>query len=220
MTEIRPQNPLTYGWNWAGFAGSEAALALNRRDLQAVDAVLRIVTGRTAALQAGGNLGLFPKRLAQVFTTVYTFEPSVSLFPALQHNAPESNILKFQAALGDARGLHGTACVRREGKHKKPHEGVTHMVADGVVPTLRIDDLALPVCDLIYLDIEGWELYALRGAAETLARCRPAVVVEVGVSIALVGLTAEDVRAAIRSAGYRFVTRLLSDEVFLPAEAA
>ena len=215
----------TYGWDWSAFCGSRVGLALNHRDLSSIDAVLLLVPGRTAVIQAGGNLGIFPKRLAQEFRTVYTFEPAADLFALLQQNAPEMNIVKFQAALGDARGLIGLSRERRDGKQKhgkiKPsHEGITHIAGSGVVPTLRIDDLALPVCDLIYLDIEGWELHAVRGARDTLARCRPVLVVEMNQNAGYVGLTPEEIRAAIAVSGYRLATRMLSDEVFLPVERA
>jgi len=210
----------TYGWNWGTFLGSQKGLFLNQRDLESVDTVLRLVPGRTAAIQAGGNLGLFPKRLAQEFVTVYTFEPAAELFEMLQHNAPERNIVKFQAALGDRRGLVGTACVRREGKRHRAHEGITHIVAKGIIPTLRVDDLGLPACDLLYLDVEGWELYALRGAVETLTRCRPVVVVEINANITIVGLTPEAVRGYIVAQGYRKEAQVLGDEVFVPLEAA
>lgn len=216
----RVTNPQTYGWNWGTFHGSREGLALNHRDLASLDTVLTLVRGRTAVVQAGGNLGLFPKRLAQEFATVYTFEPAASLFAMLQHNAPELNIVKFQAAVGDVRGLVGTACVRREGKTRAAHEGITHIVKNGVVPTLRIDDLALPVCDLIYLDVEGWELYAIRGAVETIARCRPIVVVEINQNAAIVGFAPETLRAEILAHAYRAATRVLSDEVFVPLEVA
>lgn len=46
------------------------------------------------------------------------------------------------------------------------------------VPLRRLDGLGLPPPHLIKLDIEGAELAALRGAAEILARHRPAVIVE------------------------------------------
>lgn len=207
-------------WDWGAFSGSPKGLAWNRRDLASLETVLRLVPGRTAAVQAGGNLGIFPKRLAQVFTTVYTFEPAPELFKSLYHNAPERNILRFQAALGETRGLVGTACVRREGKHAQAHEGITHVVPKGTIPTLRVDDLGLPVCDLLYLDVEGWELYALRGAVKTLTRCRPVVVVEINQNITIVGLTPEAVRAYLVAQGYRKVTQVLGDEVFMPAEAA
>ena len=59
--------PLDHGWQWSRFQGSAEALKLNRRDLDSFALVLAIVPGRTAAVQAGGNLGVFPKALARVF---------------------------------------------------------------------------------------------------------------------------------------------------------
>ncbi len=213
-------NPQTYGWDWRHLKGSHTALKWIHRDLTSVDAVLPLVPGRRAVVQAGGNVGLFPKRLAQEFQTVYTFEPDAGLFSMLQANAPEPNIIKFQAALGEARGLVDTSAERRDGKRLAHHEGLTHIVPGGVVPTLRIDDLGLPVCDLIYLDIEGWELYAVRGAVETIARCRPVVVVEMDANAGFVGVSPEALRQTLTGAGYRHATQLLSDHVFLPTERA
>lgn len=204
-------------WPWHRFAGSAEALKWNRRDLPAVDEVLALVLGRTAVVQAGGNLGIFPKRLAQEFATVYTFEPAADLFPMLVANAPEPNILKFQAALGDTRGLVGTSRVRRDGK-PNAHEGITHVVAGGPIPTLLIDDLALPVLDLIYLDIEGVEFLALRGAVETLARCRPLVVVEINKNLNYVDVTEADIYAFFEAQGYAHRMAVGSDHVFVPVE--
>lgn len=205
-------------WNWSAFRGSGLALKFNRRDLPYLDQATAFCMGRTAAVQAGGNLGIYPKRLAQLFTTVYTFEPSAELFPMLMANAPEPNIIRYQAALGCERGLVGTSRVRRDGK-PNAHEGITHVVPDGTVPTLRIDDLALPVCDLVYLDIEGYELYALKGAVETLQRCRPVVAVEINKNLKFVGLTPEDVTGFLESQGYRHTLTMGSDQVFVPVES-
>lgn len=206
------------GWDWSTFRGSEAALKWNRRDLPALDAVIARTPGRRVAVQAGGHLGLFPKRLAESFETVYTFEPAPDLFEAMVHNAPEQNIVKIQAALGDARRLVGLARYRRDTSGRAVHEGLTHVAGDGIFPTLRVDDLGLPVCNLLALDLEGWELYALRGAVQTIARCRPVLWIEVNKNQAFVGFTADLVRDCIKAFGYRFVERLHSDELYVPAE--
>lgn len=211
----------TYGWDWSTFLGSAQALKWNRRDIATLDAALAFTRGRTAAVQAGGNLGIFPKYLARFFETVYTFEPDPEIFRSLCANAPEPNVVKFQAAVGDRRGLVGLAKVRRDGKPEQfAHEGITHVSGAGVVPTLMVDDLALPVCDLLVVDIEGWELYALRGASQTITFCRPVIVVEVNKNSAHYGIAPDDVRDTITGLGYRLAGRYHSDEIFVPAEAA
>lgn len=42
----------------------------------------------------------------------------------------------------------------------------------------RIDDLGLEECDLIHLDIEGYEEKALEGAIETIKKFKPTIVTE------------------------------------------
>lgn len=49
---------------------------------------------------------------------------------------------------------------------------------DDALPSLRIDTLALPRVDFCKLDLEGNEPRALDGMADTLRRCRPALLVE------------------------------------------
>lgn len=209
--------PSLYGWPWSSLRGSDSQLKWNRRDLPNLDRVVARVPQRRVAVQAGGNLGLFPKRLAMGFDVVYTFEPAAALFPILLANAPEPNIVRLQAALGYHRALVGTSQTRRDGK-PDAHEGITHIAGPGPVPTLRLDDLALPVCDLLQLDLEGWELYALQGAAATLTRCRPVLCVEVNKNLGFVGVPEDTVRRFIADHGYRFVERLEADEVYVPEE--
>jgi FkbM family methyltransferase len=197
--------------------GSPEALKWANRELDHLETVIALVPGRTACVQAGGNLGVFPRRLAQSFSTVYTFEPAADLFDKMLRNAPAENIVRFQAALGDMRGLVGTSRVRRDGK-PNAHEGITHVVPGGTVPTLLIDDLALPVCDLIYLDIEGGELPALRGAVNTLALCRPVVAVEINKNLKYVDVTEADIYGFFDAHAYRHLMSVGSDHVFLPLE--
>lgn len=212
-------NAQTFGYDWHAFAGSQQGLKWNRRDLPNLDAVVARVPRRRVALQAGANLGIFPKRLAASFETVYTFEPSPALFPLVCRNAPEPNIIRFQAALGYHRQFVSVSQERRDGK-PDPHEGITHVSGAGPIPTMRIDDLGLPVCDLVQLDLEGFELYALQGAVETLARCRPVLCVEINKSLGFMGIDINQVHRFIADAGYRFVEKRQSDWVFVPGEWA
>lgn len=58
----------------------------------------------------------------------------------------------------------------RRARHFRYHRSTT--------PTVRVDDLGVDPC-VIKLDIQGKELPALRGAAETIRRHRPALLVEI-----------------------------------------
>lgn len=124
---------------------------------------------RKVAIQAGGNWGYWPRRLAGLFQAVYTFEPDPVCFVALAANTRECrNVIRLQAALGK-----GPALV--DLWRRKETSGSQYVSGPGQLPTLRIDDLGLEMCDLIALDIEGSEFDAVRGAAETIARCHPVV---------------------------------------------
>lgn len=179
-----------------------------------MEAVLSHVARRGVAVQAGGNLGIFPKYLSERFGTVYSFEPEPELFRMATCNAPEKNIVWMQAALGSEHGQVGMSRVRRGVGNS--HEGIAHVSGGGNIPVLLVDDLALDVCDLLYLDIEGHELLALQGARETIARCRPVVACEINKSLEFTSHTEEDVRAFVRMQGYEHAGRVRSDEIFVP----
>lgn len=206
-------------WAWDAFQGSREALKYNRRDLASLPEVLAHVPGRSVVVQAGGNLGMYPKALSLVFETVYTFEPSPENFAKLVQNALEPNIVKIQAALGDGARLIGLSQKRRDGKTNN-HEGIVHVSGPGTLPMLRLDDFRLPVVDLLYLDLEGYELFALWGAVETIDRCRPVLAIEIDKGIEFCGYQRDDVRQWITDRGYRHVLKVYADEVFVPAERA
>lgn len=206
------------GYDWTSFRGSADGLKWMRRDLPNLDRIIARVPQKRVAVQAGGNLGIYPKRMAESFEAVYSFEVAPELFPLMYANAPEPNIYRYQAALGYEREMVGTSSVRRDGK-PGTHEGLTHISGPGRTPTLRLDDFALPVCDLISLDVEGWELYALLGASETIARCRPVIAVEINKNASYLGIDGDNVRQMITAEmHYRHVERLQSDDVFEPVE--
>jgi FkbM family methyltransferase len=197
--------------------GSAEGLKWNRKEIPVLEEVMTLVPARRVAVQAGGNLGVFPKVMSRWFETVYTFEPDPELFEMMSRNAPERNVVKFQAALGCERGTVGVSRERRQKDGGSSHEGIAHVSGKGVIPTLRVDDLGLRTCDLLYLDIEGYELYALRGAVETVDRCKPVVACEVNKSLEQMGgITREDIHAWFRLHDYDFLRRVRSDEIFIP----
>jgi FkbM family methyltransferase len=128
----------------------------------------------TACIQAGGNVGVWPRYLSRHFKTVYTFEPNCENFFYLSQNVPELSVVKLNAALGARGGLVQTTLSAREAANI----GAYQVEDGGIVPTFTIDQLVLPACGLIALDIEGYELFALQGGIETIKRCKPIIHLE------------------------------------------
>lgn len=129
----------------------------------------------SVCVQAGANVGVFPAELARYFDVVYAFEPDVKNYELLLLNTKMDNIVLRNAALGSKCGFVETEPVTD--KHKN-NTGAVRIKEGGATPVLKIDDLALKSCGLVFLDIEGFELFALRGARDTLQEYKPVVVVE------------------------------------------
>jgi FkbM family methyltransferase len=202
-------------WDWKGLSGSAACIKWGFRDLESLDKTLQLVKRKHTVVQAGGNIGLFPKRLAEEFKVVHTFEPDAQLFKHMQLNAPEKNIVMHQCAIGDSNAGVRLAHVRRDASGRPEHEGLTHVAGEGEIPQIKIDDMKLRHCDLIYLDIEGYELNALRGARATILTNTPVIAVEVNRNITYYGQSAEELRLWLRECGYTRVLESHSDEVFI-----
>lgn len=142
--------------------------------------VFPLVRAKQVAIQAGGAMGVWPKRMSQVFDVVYTFEPTPQSFYCLNFNCPEENIVAFNAALGDKPQMVKMAFPehRRRSKAGKENYGGFRIFPGGHVPTIAIDWLNLEGCDLLMLDLEGFELFALKGAIATIKKFRPIIVME------------------------------------------
>lgn len=166
---------------------------------QAVPVVMGIVKGFDVVVQAGGNVGVYPIALAERFARVITFEPDVANRECLRVNVAGKPIEVRPEALGEAPGHCRIEVVEYDncGAHK--------VVPGREVPVVCIDDLELPACDLIWLDIEGAEAAAIRGASKTIERFSPIVVLE------------EKGLGEIASLpGYRRVNRIGNDTVYVP----
>lgn len=166
-------------------------------------------------VDAGANLGVFTLfAAARVGPAgrVLAFEPSGREFAQLERNVALNGLGQVslhRAALGEAAG-EAELRVAEEGHagHNTLGSGFAYDVAEAArerVAVVRLDDAlaGMERCDAIKLDIEGAELRALRGAAETLARLRPVLAVEMsGASLAANGASVAEVMRFLDAAGY------------------
>jgi FkbM family methyltransferase len=139
-----------------------------------LDAVLGYVKAFDVCVQAGGNCGVWAKLLAAKFREVWTVEADLLNYVCLLRNVEgKGNIRPIFGALREASG-------KTVGWNRLVNIGGCHVLENSrySVSTIAIDDLYLDACDLIILDIEGSEPFALEGAWETVNKFKPIIMVE------------------------------------------
>jgi len=160
------------------------------------------------AVQAGGNVGVWASHLAKSFREVVTVEPDPVNYECLKRNVP-SNVMHQHAGFGDKPALAGMVNI-------KGNAGAHYIDGDGGCPIMMIDSLYLDACDLLCLDIEGYEPMALRGAEQTIRKYRPVIMFEEkGLSERYYGVPAGTSEKWVLSLGldYRVKARVRKDVI-------
>lgn len=152
-------------------------------------------------VQAGGNCGMYARFYGNYFENVYTFEPCPKNFACLDMNCVGSKYHKYMGGLGNTTNNLSITNTNTNnvGRHKIRDE-------EGDVKMYRIDNLNLQQCDLIHLDVEGYEEKVINGALETIKKFKPVVIVERG----------HGQRVLEKQLGYSMYKRLRMDSVFIP----
>lgn len=133
------------------------------------------VPGRRKCIQAGGNVGVYPLALAKQFKNVHTFEPDQENYRCLKENTKHAyNILTFRAALGDRFGKIST----KRNAGEDTNTGAIHVIEGEDEILWPIDHHGIDECDLIWLDVEGYEELVLKGAENTIDIYFPAIIIE------------------------------------------
>ena len=125
------------------------------------------------AVDVGGHVGLWSMQLARRFGHVHAYEPVASFRDCFRRNVtPTERFTLHKCALGAAAGHVVMALDPAD-------TGGTHVAGPGGDIELRpLDAFEFQVVDFLKIDCEGYELEVLKGARETLERCRPCVIVE------------------------------------------
>jgi FkbM family methyltransferase len=165
----------------------------------------RCVHFRTA-VQAGGNVGYWPMRMAEKFNRVITFEPEPITYECLVENLDAfSNIEIRQQALGDKF----KRCSIR-----KLSLGSHYIVTGDDVEMIPLDSFNLMDLDLLQLDIEGYEFFALQGAAKTIERCKPIIHLEIRGFSNNFGINDSELIKFLNDRGYEKIDQRLHDQVY------
>jgi len=169
-------------------------------------------------VHAGTYFGDFLPALAEAMNpgrTIYAFEPNSENFACAKWTTllnALSNVQLGHAALGDAstkrqmqtaqRGLALGGMSRITDMPKEPTGDYEDVI------TVRLDDVVPKSSDIgvLQLDVEGFEEPALKGALDTIARCRPILILET-VPEAFIG-------SCIAPLGYRHAGSVCGNTIF------
>ncbi len=164
------------------------------------------VTDWTVAIDGGAHIGTWSKVLSQRFARVIAVEPSRDTYDALTANMQRfgcANVECLNVAVGATRGF---VTMLLDGKQALlANTGGRYVTNGGDIACDAIDDWHLPSLGFLKLDIEGSEVHALEGAAETLQRCKPIVLYENKKFWKRYGLKSDAPQTLLTSLGYRFL---------------
>lgn len=175
MAKSRTRTKVVRGFQFPSYDSACSRVVFD--ELHKINQIVPFCKERRAVIQAGGNVGVFPDRLAELFEKVYTFEPDPENYDCLKRNLADrhhANIKVYWSGLGDEDTT---------GMMKRPHSnncGANEIVPGHGITVSKLDsvfNIDVQV-DLLYLDIEGAEYKALVGGKNLIDRCKPVIVVE------------------------------------------
>lgn len=150
--------------------------------------VANLVKNKGTVIQAGGHCGLYPNRYASLFEKVYTFEPHPENFYCLDRNVTQSNVVKNNLALGEVESMVSLGEPKIK---KKNNTGGYTVEGKGNIKLISLDSYTFEGCDLLHLDLEGFEWFALKGAVNLINKFKPMIVLETNDYCEMHGYTVE-----------------------------
>lgn len=186
-----------------GYGLGYQLLGTSSFDQPEVDLVLQLLTFRrqhhgdgVVALDCGANLGVhtveWAKHMHQ-WGNVLAFEAQERIFYALAGNITLNNCFNARAiwaAVGSEAGhigvpipdyftpsSFGSLEIRPKPNTEFIGQSIDYSMTNSTA-MIAIDDLNLPRLDFIKIDIEGMEMEALLGAASSIERHRPQMLIE------------------------------------------
>jgi len=139
------------------------------------------------AVDVGSHVGFWSMHLAPKFAHLHAFEPIAEYRECFLRNLHPQlsagiDVALYDCALGNKSGpvtlsrnptVSGDTWIRPE-----RYPVAAGRVDEGGVNMRTLDSFELRDVDFLKVDCEGYEYFVLLGAADTLARCKPCVIVE------------------------------------------
>lgn len=142
-----------------------------------------VKTGDTV-VEVGSNIGTHTIPLGRMVGEtgkVLAFEPQRFIYQLLQKNIAENQLTQIDArrvALADCPGTINVPVLDPRAENNFGGVPIGRNEGGDQVSVATLDSLNLSRCALIKADVEGMEIHVIRGASETIKKCKPILYLE------------------------------------------
>lgn len=173
--------------------------------------VLKYVKQKIVVADVGAHVGLWARHFCKKFRHVILFEPNKMARECLHKNLEQfDNWTLHSVALGDEHKE-----VKIVSTVTKGNTGTAIVVDGDDVDMITLDSLNLNRLDLLKIDVEGDEYKVLRGARDTLVRCKPVIIYEeAGLPEERYQTPYEKIREYLIGLGFKFQGKMCKECMF------
>lgn len=140
-----------------------------------------IVSGREIAIDVGANIGFYTYAMSRIFRRVEAFEPIAECAQQIAEFGA-SNVRVHNIALSSSSGVAELHIPVQDGRPTSALASIAQTYDDAItvsVPMRTLDNFGFEGVSFIKIDVEGHELEVLRGAATTIRREQPVMLIEI-----------------------------------------
>lgn len=183
----------------------------DRFDYESLLACMRYVPKdrRGVAVDVGAHVGTWSVHLAKWFKRVWAIEPQAENFACLNANVKDlDNVSILRMSLGNDVGTMRMLPGSNSGGYFVTTSGaeITNMT--------RLDSLPITGMDFLKIDVEGYELAALKGGTETIMRDKPVIMIEQNGLATRYGWGYHEAGEYLVDIGYSFREQVNKDYIF------
>lgn len=194
------------------------------------DIALSYVTNFDTVIDIGAHIGISVLHWAEHFRDIRAYEPMPDHFNCLTENTDHLlHIKKFNYAISNQRKtLKGAYRTSKntgsfqliDDNYRQPSKKTPRQLYE--IESHRLDEFSFDSVGLIKIDVEGWELEVLRGAANTIIKHQPVLLIEFTGGNSKKSLHSYDVNEyfkIIESLNYVPVATSGDDTIYIPKES-
>ena len=143
---------------------------------------MKYVSNKGVALDIGAHVGIWTKRLSTVFQKVICFEPVKSHVECWRENCKGiKNVEIHEVGVSDKIDTVDMK-IMQHNSGESTLQFIPDRTRTGKIEKVNlktIDNFNFSKVSFVKIDVEGHELFTLKGAINTLKKCRPTIFIEI-----------------------------------------